>query len=89
MPTYEYRCEQCGPFDQRRDAEQANAPLTCPRCWAPARRVYTPPGIHKRTGSLAEAGAAGRARIDRALTGEPTVTTRPRGRPLPVHGHRH
>lgn len=89
MPLYEYRCADCGPFDHWRDPDQANAPLTCPRCSAPARRVYTAPGIHKRTAPLAGAGTADRARIDRALTGEPTVTTRPGRRPLPVHGHRH
>ncbi len=89
MPLYEYRCAQCGPFDHRRDAEQASTPLTCPRCWAPARRVYTPPAIHKRTGPLAGASAADRARVDRALTGEPTVTTQLGGRPLPAHSHRH
>lgn len=89
MPLYEYRCAQCGPFDVRRDAEQASAPLPCPECSAPARRVYTAPGTRIRTGSLAGAGAADRARVDRALSGEPTVTTRPSGRPLPGRNHRH
>jgi putative FmdB family regulatory protein len=87
MPLYEYRCEQCGPFDHRRDAEQANVPVPCPRCEAPARRVYTPPWT--RTGPAAGASAAERARVDRALSGEPVVTGRPQGRPVPSRGHRH
>ncbi len=89
MPLYEYRCPQCGLFDHRRDADQASTPLNCPSCSAPAGRVYTPPGIHRRTGPLAGASAADRARVDKALAGEPTLTTQVGGRPLPAHNHRH
>ena len=89
MPLYEYRCAQCGPFDHRRVTEEANAPLPCPRCGAPARRVYTAPATRTRTGPLAGAGSADRARVDRALSGEPVVTGRPQGRPLPSRGHPH
>ena len=109
MPLYEYRCAQCGPFDHRRVPEEANAPLPCPRCGAPARRVYTAPATPSRSGPrggggaggrgrgvpgrgggpLAGAGAADRARVDRALSGEPVVTGRPQGRPLPSRGHPH
>jgi putative FmdB family regulatory protein len=89
MPLYEYRCEQCGPFDHRRDTDQASAPLDCPLCAAPARRVYTAPGIRTRKGPLAGAGRADRARADRALTGEPVVTGPPQGRRLPFSGHPH
>lgn len=87
MPLYEYRCAQCGAFEHRRDTEHANAPLLCPACSAPARRIYTAP--HTRTGPLARADAADRARIGRALTGEPVITPAPQGRPLPTRSHRH
>ena len=89
MLLYEYRCPQCGPFDSRRDAEQANVPLPCPTCSTAARRVYTAPGTTVRTGALAGASRHDRARIDRAISGEPTVSGRPGGRPLPARGHRH
>jgi putative FmdB family regulatory protein len=89
MPLYEYRCPLCGPFDLRRDVEQASAPLSCPTCAAPARRVYTAPGTTTRGGSLSGASATDRRRVDRALSGEPVVTGRPRGRRLPTGGHHH
>lgn len=89
MPLYEYRCPQCGPFDHRRETARANEPLPCPQCAAPARRVYTAPATPARSGPLAGAGAADRARVDRALSGEPVVTGRPQGRRLPTRGHRH
>lgn len=88
MPLYEYRCAQCGSFDRWRDTSQANVPLPCPHCSAPARRVFSAPATRTRTGSVAGASVPDRARMDRALTGEPTVTTQPRGR-RPRGSHRH
>lgn len=85
MPLYEYRCEHCGLFEHRRDTKAANAPLSCPGCSAPARRAYTPPGTRARTG----ASATDQARVERARTGEPTITPGRQGRPLPTRGHRH
>ena len=89
MPLYTYRCTDCGPFDSRRGVDEAALPLPCPTCAGPARRVYTAPGLRSRSGPLAGAGAADRALVDRALTGEPTVTSRPTGRRLPGGTHRH
>ena len=89
MPLYEYRCEACGVFEQRRDRAEATAPLVCPGCAGSARRVYTPPGVPSRAGARAGANAVDRGRIDRALTGEPQRTGLPRGRPLPSAPHSH
>jgi len=89
MPLYEYRCEACGSFDQRRDSADATSPLDCPSCARPARRVYTAPGSRSRSGPLAAAGRGDRARIDRALTGEPARTALPAGRRLPAAPHAH
>jgi putative FmdB family regulatory protein len=89
MPLYEYRCPQCGPFDLRRAVEEASAPLECPTCDAPARRVYSAPGTTSVKGPLSRASAAERARIDRSLSGEPVVTGPARGRRLPTGGHHH
>lgn len=53
MPTYEYRCEQCGKFDYFQAI--TDAPLsTCPTCGQPVRRlisrnvniIFKGPGFH-------------------------------------------
>ena len=80
MPVYEYRCQPCGPFDQRRGVAEATAPASCPTCAQPAARAYTPPGGRRAGGVLTGAGRSERARIDRARSGEPTVTGPPTGR---------
>jgi putative FmdB family regulatory protein len=83
MPTYEFVCATCGPFEVRRGVAQAHEPAHCPACRAPARRVYTPPGIartpawRKKALSLEEKSAH-----------EPDVVATPSGRPLPAVGHR-
>jgi putative FmdB family regulatory protein len=90
MPVYEYRCDQCGSFDQRREAVDASRPLPCPTCAAAARRVYTPLGGRSRAGANAGASAGDRARLDRARSGEPVVTGVPVGRRLrPGGSHTH
>jgi putative FmdB family regulatory protein len=89
VPLYEYHCPRCGPFDRRRDHEQATVPMACPTCSAAARRVYTAPATMVRRGPLAGASPGDRARIDRAISGEPTVDAQPGGRrpPRPAHHH--
>jgi len=53
VPTYEYRCEQCGKFDYFQAI--TDAPLsTCPTCGQPVRRlisrnvniIFKGPGFH-------------------------------------------
>ncbi len=90
MPVYEFRCDQCGSFDQRREVVDASRPLPCPTCAAAARRVYTPLAGRSRAGVTAGASAGDRARIDRARSGEPVVTGAPGGRRLhPGGSHAH
>ena len=89
MPVYEYRCDDCGPFDQLRNAADATSPLQCPACSRPARRAYTAFGARARAGALGAAGRADRGRIDRALSGEPARTGLPTGRRLPASPHSH
>lgn len=45
MPTYSFRCPDCGPFDLVRPMSQARAADTCPRCGASARRNYGAPAL--------------------------------------------
>lgn len=88
MPVYVYRCDQCGPYDQRRNAEDSSRLLPCPRCSGDTKRVYTAPAIRSRSGALGGASAASAAgdRIDRARAGEPIVTGAPVGRRIPSTG---
>lgn len=55
MPLYEFRCENCGPFECRRPFDEAGVPMICPKCQAVARRVYTTPGLVKTPPALAQA----------------------------------
>lgn len=47
MPIYQFQCESCGPFEQRRSFQDAGEPLDCPSCSIPATRVFTPPTLYK------------------------------------------
>ena len=39
MPTYDYGCETCGPFSERRPMAEFALPQPCPTCGDPAPRV--------------------------------------------------
>jgi putative FmdB family regulatory protein len=67
MPTYEFRCATCGPFDQRRSLTEAGDPMTCPLCQQVAQRIYSTPGVILTS-------AAVRRRLDQSA--EPMVVTR-------------
>lgn len=45
MPTYSFRCADCGPFDLTRAITDAVATPPCPTCAAPARRVFGSPRL--------------------------------------------
>ena len=90
MPLYEFRCPHCGPFDLRRDMQAVPAAAVCPSCDQPARRIFSVAEFRPRSGPLREVGKADRARVDRALSGEPVVTGPPAGRRFPRSGgHSH
>jgi putative FmdB family regulatory protein len=69
MPIYEFLCETCGPFEQRRSMEESSLPMDCPTCQATAKRIYSTPGFILMPGSL-------RKRIESSA--EPKVVTRPK-----------
>lgn len=70
MPTYSFRCSDCGPFELTSGIADIVANPPCPTCTTPARRVFNPPGLatiskeRHRLSSLAAASAE-----------QPTVTT--------------
>ena len=89
MPLYEFRCPHCGPFDLRRDMRDAGSAADCPACAGPAQRSYAVAAGGPVRGPLRDAGRADRARMDRAISGEPVITGPPSGRRPRRPAHRH
>lgn len=54
MPTYEYECEDCGPFTEVRPLAEYDRPQPCPDCGRPAPRLLTVAAIG---GGASEAAA--------------------------------
>lgn len=67
MPTYEFLCSTCGPFEQRRSLRDAGDPMTCPLCQQVAQRIYSTSEIILTSGAV-------RRRLDQSA--EPTVIKR-------------
>ena len=82
MPVYDFICDDCGPFDQRRSLAEAGDPVTCPRCGKEARRVYSMPNTRRMPTGLSKA-------MDRAEKSahEPEVVRRPAGGFGKAHRH--
>lgn len=55
MPIYEFLCEDCGPFEERRSFEEAGKPADCPQCGIVARRIYSIPGFKTIPTALSKA----------------------------------
>ena len=74
MPFYEFLCEGCGPFEERRSLDEPRELAACPGCGAEARRVYSMPGVKRTDAGLSRA-------MDRAEKSahEPEVVRRPKG----------
>ncbi|TWS25158.1 zinc ribbon domain-containing protein [Tsukamurella sputi] len=75
MPTYEFRCSSCGPFDAVFSMRDVPATTAC-RCGAPARRGITAPRLG--------AGASGAMKLldaTKATAERPAVVGAPAGRP--------
>ncbi|PSB57534.1 FmdB family zinc ribbon protein [Chamaesiphon polymorphus] len=45
MPLYEFRCNDCGIFDEWRTMTESNAIAYCPQCQESAKRIFSIPGI--------------------------------------------
>lgn len=45
MPIYEFMCENCGPFEVRREMKDASKPIVCSNCKAVAERIFSAPGL--------------------------------------------
>ena len=45
MPTYDYECEDCGPFTEVRPMAEYDRPQPCPDCGQKAPRLLTAPSL--------------------------------------------
>ncbi len=45
MPTYDYECEDCGPFTEVRPMAEYDRPQPCPDCGQEAPRLLTAPSL--------------------------------------------
>jgi putative FmdB family regulatory protein len=43
MPLYEYKCSECGVFDEWKTIAEYNKPANCPTCQKQATRLFSPP----------------------------------------------
>ncbi len=75
MPIYDFVCQNCGPFEQRRSFSEAGDLMMCPSCREEARRVYSVPNTRRMPTALSAA-------MDRAKKSayEPEVVQQPAGR---------
>ena len=84
MPVYEFLCQSCGSFEERRSFEAAGEPMHCPECGDEARRVYSMPATRRIPTGLYEA-------MDRSekSASEPEVVSHPAGRQSASGQHHH
>ena len=84
VPTYDFFCEDCGPFELRRPVTEAGEAAACPACGAEARRVYAMPNTKRMPTGLS--GAMNRAEKS---AHEPEVARRRVGDDGGKHRHSH
>ncbi len=84
VPVYDFVCEHCGPFEQRRSLAEAGDPMACPSCGKEARRVYSMPNTRRMPVGLSKA-------MDRSEKSayEPEVVRRPVGGTTSGKKHQH
>lgn len=70
MPTYSFRCSDCGPFDLTTAMADVVTTPPCPACTAPARRVFASPPL-----TTFSAGQHRLASLAAASAEQPTVTS--------------
>jgi len=45
MPLYEFRCDNCGVFDEWKTMAESSSPAVCSTCQKPARRIFSIPNL--------------------------------------------
>jgi putative FmdB family regulatory protein len=81
MPLYEFRCDECGVFDEWRTMAECSAPAQCPDCENDAKRIFSPPALLSGSLRLKRENPEPQL-VKREKTQEsPRVTSRAGGRP--------
>lgn len=80
MPLYDFRCETCGVFEQKRSITEASNLIPCPTCQADAKRIISAVGIVKTPSALSR-------RIEKST--EPRVVQRTSQHDHSHHKHKH
>lgn len=80
MPLYEFKCENCGTFEEWRSMSAASEPMLCPICETVAKRIYSVAGLMMTPHSL-------RTRIEQSA--EPRVVDRTQVKKHHNHHHHH
>ncbi len=58
MPLYEFRCTDCGTFEEWRTMAESSNPAHCPACAQSAQRIYSFQGLISLTEPLRLAQAS-------------------------------
>ena len=95
MATYEYRCFQCGLTERDATSGRAPASVTCSTCGREARRVYSPPMVHRTAKPVARASEREKKSRDQPevvtqvpLSNRPPPAASEHPRPAPQPGPR-
>ncbi|MDV2990905.1 MAG: hypothetical protein N4J56_000559 [Chroococcidiopsis sp. SAG 2025] len=84
MPLYEFRCDDCGVFDEWRSLAECNNPANCPTCEEPAKKVFAPPMLLSDSIRLKQESEPKLVKRDRELE-QPRLRTHPNGRPWMIN----
>jgi putative FmdB family regulatory protein len=79
MPSYDFRCERCGPFSRVLPMREATGTSACPQCAAVAPRVFGAPALVGGATPIRRARAAAEASADTPQV----VQRRPNQQPQP------
>ncbi len=69
MPTYDYRCTQCGREVEVMHGINGTGPQTCEFCGGPMRKALSTPAIHFKGSGWAKKDAAASARKSKPKAG--------------------
>lgn len=76
MPIYEFRCNDCGEFEELRSLAASSAPANCPQCGEVAPKIFSAPNINLNSGSLSS--IASNSQEPRLVKREAKEPTKPR-----------
>jgi putative FmdB family regulatory protein len=88
MPLYEFRCPECGIFDEWRSIADRSNPARCPSCQQAANRILSVPGIQLNGSIRLKKSENPEPQLVKKSEVDPDKRTRPRshgGRPWMIN----